>query len=232
MKNLIDSYIKDHELAWSQTTIKSERARLIQVADFLNKNPDYLWDCLNKRGIKPYSRVTIWTRVCNFWDWGIEHKHFEGSNPYKAWRQINARLFKNAYQRKTPEISLKDAEKRIAQINDSAIKLKAFELLRSGLRFTESLSPDSDVVIGKGGKKRTIYVSQTKYSGGYIKFWRELKKVGLKPHMLRKIKATDLLRKGMDQVTLCEVMGWSSFETARSYLAPLKKEEIKKFFES
>jgi len=44
------------------------------------------------------------------------------------------------------------------------------------------------------------------------------KGIGLTPHSLRKLFATKLVTSGMTLPDVCNVMGWSSMQTAMSYL--------------
>src|SRR5690606_10537223 len=150
-------------LAWEETTKKSERSRLVSVLSALqDQNPETLWKHLELKGIKPYSRVTTWTRVVSFVDWAISQKIITAeTNPYKDWRKKNARLFRHVYEKKSPSISLEEAKARIAKIQNPSIKHKALELLYSGLRYSESLTLDysNSSVIGKGRKGREVFIS-------------------------------------------------------------------------
>lgn len=230
MNNLISEYLAARVNAWSPTTLKSEAARLNALAGVIDKSAQALWDHL-LTSQKPYSRVTSYTRVVAFYDWAIEEGRMPGPNLYKKFKKENARLFKHAYSKKIPDISMQDAEAKIAKIADRSIREKCLELLKNGMRFTESLTRDSNnMIVGKGGKKREVYgpVSSNVRSVSYFGVWAALRTVGLKPHDLRKIFATDLYRKGLDQVDVAAVMGWSNFQTAASYIAPSNSQKLRK----
>jgi integrase len=77
-------------------------------------------------------------------------------------------------------------------------------------------------VRGKGGKERILFGDGSAFRNINLNtLRRELKKVGLKPHSLRKLFVTRLAKRGdLTDADLCEVMGWESYETARSYIQP------------
>ena len=56
---------------------------------------------------------------------------------------------------------------------------------------------------------------------------KELAKIGLKPHSLRKLLATKLSRSNMTYTDICAIFGWSSLATAQKYLQPLKEDQLK-----
>ena len=130
-KNMIENYIQEQTLAWSPTTIKSERSRLRNVCNYLTDDPEYLWKNLGQ--YQSYTRATTWTRVCKFYDWLVEQGH-KNSNPYPKWRIKNARLFKHAYERKYPVVSFTEAKRLIGTISDESIRQRCYELLTGGLR--------------------------------------------------------------------------------------------------
>lgn len=230
MTNLLEEYFTSKKYAWSPSTFKSERYRLLTISPLIDGIPERLWESLKDKA--PYSRLTTWVRACDYYDWLLEEGHKEGINPYRKFKKRNRRLFKNAYKRKTPKITYQEAIKRIQTISDNAVREKAMELLTNGFRYTESFFQDQDGVTGKGNKwRRTFKECEGKssdYKESYTKFYRALRKIGLRPHDLRKLFATECYRKGLSEVDLCEVMGWSSFETARSYIAAKKEEDIKR----
>ncbi len=218
-------YLNDKKLAWSDSTLRSEENRLSAVAEVIDGNPQRLWDALEERGLKPYTRVTTWTRVSDFWQWRMDAGKEKGPNKYKAFRKRNAKQFKNTYVRKTPSITFEEAKSLIAQL-PSEHRGKAAELLTGGLRYTESFTLSDGQVTGKGGKVRSVYpeVTAPDYKASYQSFLRALKRVGLKPHMLRKIFATAFVNQSENPFLLLEVMGWSSITTAQSYVSANKDE--------
>jgi len=233
IEKYINEYLEDHKLAWATTSLRSERYRLNGVAAILDGNPETLWDHMETKNTGRYSRVTLWTRVSHFWSWCLEEGKFDGKNEYKRFRRKNARLFKNTYVRFTPSISYSDAQNRINTIGSEMVRRSALQLLEGGLRSCELRSRVGSGVVGKGGKYRETYLPSVSDNANdkhpsYSTIYRALQKVGLRPHDLRKIAATHFYEKGLSDVDLCEVMGWNSFETARSYLSPKKKEEIEK----
>lgn len=227
IKDAINKYIESKALAWSPSTMKSERARLGAVVEVLSKvglDPAALYEELVKTH-KPYTIKTLFTRLSN-----LELEVF-GTAKFKTFKSTHARLFRNAYKKERVQLTMSDAVARINQLKDPAIKAKAFELLYSGMRYTESTTLKDGTVVGKGGKVRTVFVPITnhdmRYTGTYMAFWRALKAVGLKPHTLRKLRATNLIEQGASLPDLMEIMGWSSVQTASIYLQPKRQEELK-----
>jgi integrase len=220
IQQLITMYLEDKQLAWAPTTLKSERHRLNAAAPAINGDPMKLWKALQEHGA--YGRATIWTRVSDFWQWCLDNNHISGGNPYRAFRQKNARLFKNVYTRKTPEISYDEARSRIATIEDATIRAYAGQLLDTGMRVSEPKTIGTDgTVVGKGSKSRRVYgrnAGPSNNSVNYQKLRRALASIGLKPHDLRKLFLTRLVEVGANEFELCEVAGWASIAPARSYI--------------
>jgi integrase len=217
----IELYVDGHKLAWAETTLRSERARLVGLLGHLDGNPATLMSVFEARKTKPYTRVTAWTRVTRFYDWLIQNGHFAGVNEYARFRQANARQFKNAYVRKTPKLTFEQAEQRLRQLRPDVARL-ALEILYTGMRYAESRSHQDGFVVGKGGKTRRVYVPEVagpKFYGSYQEFHRRLKSAGLKPHDLRKLALSRFVEKGANQFELMAVAGWSSLAPATSYIS-------------
>lgn len=213
---LIEQYLADRRLAWAPSTQRSERHRLMAVAEHLDGNPETLWAAL--ADLKPYARATAWTRVTDFWDWAItEGKVAAAANRYQQFRKKNALQFKNAYTRQVPSINYEEAEARCQQL-PAASRDKALQLLRGGLRFAESATLRDGAVVGKGGKQRRVYVDAVEFNQTYETFRQHLAVVGLKPHTLRKLFASKLVAEGANEFDLLQIMGWSSLTTASSYV--------------
>lgn len=231
MRSYIESYISSKSLSWSANTIRSEKYRLLGLVDKINGDPLKLWKELETREMNPYSKKTVWIRVVQFWDWTIEENIFDGPNPYKKWMDSNRRLFKHVYKRNLPVVSFEEAKQRILKIKDEKIKSQAITVLENGIRIGEFNTYQDGQVRGKGNKSRKIF-SQSIPEGllSYWKFYRALAEVGFKPHDLRKIRASDLAKKGLTEADLCYIFGWESFQTAASYLAPKKDRTLEEIF--
>ncbi len=240
MKQLITEYVDSKKHAWSPNTTKSEISRLLSLfRDFNEQDRDRFlngkskaetfWEFLLKSQA-PYSRQTTWSRLVDFYDWLIEADHAEAPNPYKRWKKENARAFKYVYRAKTPSITFKEAAERIQTIKNVGIRNKAKLLLYSGLRYAECDSISGSEVTGKGNKVRDVFlptISGEVFSGSYWAFWNALRQIELTPHLLRKLFATQLVKTGLNNFDLCTVMGWNDLRTARFYVAPQKKAELK-----
>lgn len=232
-EDLITQYVDEHENAWSPRTAVSTFYSLRGAAKYLDGRPETLWNHLVQVQ-QAYTRCTTWARVVKFWDWKLEKElgHGKGKNNYREFRRVNARSFKNTYERKPAQLTFKETEHRLRNLPDPAIRKKALELLHTGMRYAESFTLENGRITGKGGKRRDVYnmphVDGPKFQRSYQTFWRHLKRyAGITPHMLRKVVATHLARsKKLDAIDMCEVFGWTNMNTAMSYIAPTKKLEL------
>jgi integrase len=231
MRNFIEQYISSKELSWAKSTLRTERFRLIGILTHLTGDPEVLWKELDYRGTSPYSRKTMFIRVCKFWDWAIQKNILLGPNHYRTWMIENARLFKHVYKKNLPVISFEEAKARIQGLKNSQLKEQALCILDNGIRVSEFNTYNNGVVIGKGNKPRKIF-GELKPSGwlSYFKLYSALREIGLNAHDLRKIRATDLAQRGLSEADLCKVFGWESFETAASYLGPKKDITLEDMF--
>lgn len=229
---MIDSFIASKVGIWADSMIRSERHRLISIKHLLTNpvNPSDLWRGMGS--FKPYTRLTAYVRAITYYEYVDKQLGSENAKILRQWRKENGHLFRKKYIPSLPKISAEEAARDISAIRNSDVRAAADYILRSGIRAFElnSVTPDN-VVIGKGGKQRRVYGGKVAEKVPYHSLYRALKKVGLKPHDLRKIRATDLLRKGMSIVDLQHAFGWNHMQTATVYLAPLQEERIKAIFD-
>lgn len=232
LQYIAKDFLKSKASAWADSTIKSETARLLSLIkrqpDFY-LNPEAFWESMSD--LAPYTRQTTWIRGSTFASYLIDKGFIEGPNKLEEWREQNARAFKNNYQRKTTAVSIDEARSLIRSIPNETIRAKCLQLLNGGLRYSESLTLRDGEVRGKGNKTRKVFVDSVAVEPTYWEVYSALKEVGLTPHMLRKIKATDVSRKGARPEQLCALFGWTSFNTAQSYLNEGTEEELKKLME-
>jgi len=233
MKLQIDLYIESKKYSWSETTKRSERARLNSLSKHAHMSPEELYEHLVNKNMKVYSIKTAFLRLKSFLDFLIESGVKDGPNLFSQFIRKNVRLFKYAYERKSVEMSFSEGVKRCKTIRNSACRRKALEIIGSGLRLSEHRSVDRDNgrVKGKGGKTRKIRIpdvsgSRREYSDST--FRRELGRVGLRPHDLRKLYATKLLHEGMNIVDVARLLGHNSITTTEKYIQDLNEKDLYK----
>jgi integrase len=222
MRAAYEEYIADKSGVWSPASTRSEAQRLNSVLHLVDGDAPKLWEALKEYG--SYSRTTLWTRVSAFWDWGIETKGFAEPNPYKKFREKNARAFRNAYQRNPCKQSYAEIMRKIVTIEDPVLRNTAKVLLVGGLRCCElwTIHDNNQYVIGKGSKKRKVYLPDPlgpiMTKSQYSALLRELKRFGLTPHKLRHARMTDMVEKGATIFELKKFAGWSNIAVAESYV--------------
>lgn len=229
---MIDKYVESKEYAWAPATQRSVKKRLRAVGALASANDGQaLYDELSKT-LQPYSIKTTFYNVSKYTDWLIENGHIEGPNKVRKFMHDYARLFKNSYVKKElPDgVTFEQAKDKLKSITDRGVRRHAELLLHSGLRYQESLTYNGATVVGKGGRTRRVFGGKAPLGDNekvsYTTLYRELRKIGLTPHMLRKLFATALVRKGVDFKTLMDFMGWTSTETASSYVQSIKQDEM------
>lgn len=229
MKDFVQKFLDMKKLAWSESTYKNEAARIKKYGNMLDGNALALHETMKE--LKDYTRVSIWNRMIEVYD--LVNKQ---NNPYREFKEKNARLFKNYYFRKQVDISHEEAKNIINSLEDMEVSSKAMDLLRTGLRYSESQSEAAGLVLGKGAKYRKVFrpsnTQPVKFPRHYTTFARKLKAVGLSAHKLRKLAATRLAEQGAKEADLLRVFGWESFETAKFYLQPKSDQTLQAMMEN
>jgi hypothetical protein len=220
----IASYIESKRDAWSPSTIKTAHSKLraLEHSEVLALNPKDAYTELVAQGMKPYTIKTAFILMHGY------EVYRSGDSKWQVFTKTHARLFKNAYQKEQLNVTFEQAMHLIEGATFTTIGMKqtALLMLTAGLRSMEALAYDgSGKVVGKGGKVRSVFTQITKRSEGnsYRQLYSELRGLGLKPHMLRKLAATRLAEQGFTLQDIMTVMGWTNMQTAASYLQPSAK---------
>lgn len=216
--NIIDQYIESKRHKWSETSLKTERARLNNID--LTKSPKDLMDCFTGKSL--YSAKTLMIRLSDLHDFMVKSGLTGKPNQYKEFLDNNYR-FKNAYKKQELDVTKADAALRISRLKNPQVVEWAQYLLNTGIRLSEmdTVSPNGQYweVTGKQGKSRKVYLAPPASRPPYkYTLQRELSKVGLTPKMLRKLFASSLDQNKVGLKDLMKIMGWSSVQTADSYL--------------
>ena len=224
---IVRPYLDSRLGIWAAATLRSEAARLKTAAALVDGVPvEEAWRRLS--GLGAYSRVTTWNRLSTLVGWARDNNLWPGLNTFQAFRQSNPLLFRAAYKRRPAEVEYSEVSARIERIVNPIVRDAARVILRNGLRSAELGTLKDGRVIGKGGKEREVlWPAVLEHDVTYSQLWTALRLVGLKPHDLRKAMASELVAKGCDEHDLLKIMGWTSYETARCYVAPKKLEKVR-----
>jgi hypothetical protein len=228
---LVEQYIASKKLAWARTSQKNELARLKKHGGKVLEPPATVYLELSKQ-MKPYSVKTTFTRLGQFFEWLVDNDKIPlAKNPWKAFMKSHALLFKHAYQTERLTVTFTEAKERIEQI-ELPYRLAALQLLEGGMRYCELRTFDGDQVIGKGSKPRKVFLREElkkfKYTGCYSALYTRLKAVGLKPHTLRKLCATEFTRQpGVTDVDTMRFFGWNDIGTSAKYRQSMHDEKLR-----
>jgi integrase len=221
MKELYQQYCESKANVWSDSSRRSESQRLNRLWPFIDGDAPKLWDALKDYG--GYSRVTYWARVSAFWDWAIESGHLQAPNPYADFKKKNPRPFRGQYKKEPCTIPFEQLMDGIRKEKRPEIRNKMIQLLEGGLRWTESHTLSDGEVLGKGGKRRRVYVPESDgplaTPAQYSAVLRACKRLGIKgPHKLRSARLSDLADNGANLFELMKFAGWSNPAVAQSYI--------------
>jgi integrase len=219
---IVEMYLAKKQLAWANTTWKTETVKLRAIAPLINGKAEALYKYLSSDR-KPYTVLGMFNRVIEIWDLVDRNE-----NPYRKFKEDNARLFKNCYVRKDIGVTFEEAKERISRIPRVETREKAMDLLCTGMRWSESFTEKDGKIVGKGNKVRTVFRKHppAQFTLSKETFYKDLKKQGLTPHMLRKLCATEVANKGGKEADLLKIFGWSNIATAGYYLQSKKDEAL------
>lgn len=232
VETLIKKYIKSKEGSWSPTTLRTEAYRLRGLKKEHLIDPETLWNYLKKeRGLKPYALKTSYIRASELAEYAMRTGFLpKGANLLKEYMRDHALKFRAAYEHRPVGISFSEAAERINSL-PAGIREKAVQLLATGMRISESMSlSEEGTVVGKGGRVRVIPLASEYAAKEFDKsettLRRALKKIGLTPHQLRKLCATELVKHGASEADLMQIMGWRTSQMAAVYVQAERQREL------
>lgn len=230
-KELIDPYIDDNP-QWDKGTKELVRKTLTKNCHLVDLEPASIFRELSAR-YGERTALTVSTHLRSYIDYLITEGLLKGPNELRIWSRKHLRKKHVTFKPEIPRMSFEEAQKLILTLKNQKYRLKALQLLHGGLRFSESLTydPVTQSVKGKGRRVRCVPLPEELRDVPFLKsdyrnFVRRLHEIGLKPHDLRKIRASQLALE-LDTVTLKNLFGWSSMMTAEHYVAGAHIEDTK-----
>jgi integrase len=226
LRKSIEAYIESKKGAWSANTIRSETYRLKGIEGALLRsgldNPKMFYEIMAP-GMQAYSLRTMFIRA-------VALTEFMGIKVFREFFETNTQLFKYVYKTKYVAVTFEEAKKKILkEVTNEQVQRVALLMLTTGMRIHEAIKYDgSGQVEGKGGRIRPVFSKEASNAPGLGEHTirRELAKVGLKPHDLRKLAATALAKAGFNEIDILYTMGWESMQTAVRYLQPQRDGEL------
>lgn len=228
-------YLEAKDGYWDGATYNSESSKLKTIVRVLRKSGlrgISFYQELKAEGYKPYTIKSLTQRAASMYEWAIKNQVASThTNPFADLLVSSPHLFRNAYKAERLKLDFDEAAQRIMSIPQENVRECCLSMLRSGLRIHEVfiVNKETNSVIGKGNKERfTVWAFPAHLqlpSAAQVRY--ALKKIGLKPHSLRKLLATKLARSDMRHMDIMALMGWSSMETATKYIQPMNEDKLK-----
>jgi len=239
---VVGAYLEISSRSWSKSTQLSESARLRKLIPALNLhgfNPDKLYSYMTEADLGEYTIKTSFIRLSKLYDFCKYADVLEVSvsiNPIKDYMTVRApNKFKvsNVYKPKKVKSTFKEVVSKIERMADLKIKTTLDFLIKTGLRIHELYKIETTedgryIVKGKGGKYRFILIPPPKEIPKLSEIRKALDKMRLTPHSLRKLLATELASSNVPASSIQQMFGWSSINTAQSYIQAASFDELNK----
>lgn len=237
----VEAYLEVASRGWSMASQSSEAARLRKLVPILEQcgfNAETIYNELFKT-MSPYTIRTTFVRLKRLYDFCVRMELLPSgaaNNPFEHYMTIVApNKFKmaNVYKPKEVGSNYTSVKAQIQSIVDAGTRASLLFLLQTGLRVSELYKLQQDTltgnwyVKGKGGKLRSVMFAPPEKIAGKWAMQKELVKLKLTFHSLRKLAATQLANSGLAANDLQTVFGWSSINTAQSYLQKTSDDKLK-----
>jgi integrase len=219
----VSLYLNSKRSVWKPDTIRATSSRLANYTP--GQEAVEVYNRMIEQGCSPYYVKLTFINLAAFMDWLIAQGRAT-NNSYREFLAKNKQLFRNAYEDKYASITWQEFQEEMEQA-DEQMRMVLSLLGYAGCRLNELYSFDGITVLGKGGKRRRVYlpdaipVTPVKLSPSQIR--RRLK---ANPHSYRKLAADYWLRNGIDLKTVQVLLGHSSLASTQRYLRPMEADTL------
>jgi integrase len=212
-------YLKAKAALWSGGTIEATSSRLMYYKP--GQKAVELYSAMVEAGNSPYYIKITFINVAALMDWLIAQGR-ASYNPHRAFLEENKQLFRNAYEDKYAAITWEAFQEEYKEADTqmrSVLALLGF----AGCRLSELYTYDGRAVLGKGRKRRHVYlpagisVVPVELSPSQIR-----RRLRANPHSYRKLAADFWLRNGLDLKTVQVLLGHTSLNSTQRYLRPME----------
>lgn len=224
----VKDYLATKTTVWKPGSLRATASRLMQHSPRLDAQEVY--SRMIMQGYKPYYIKITFISLSGFMEWQRTQGRVH-SNPYQAFLKQNPQLFRNAYQDNYATITWKEYQEEYSQACPqvrAALALMAF----GGCRLSEIYTYDGTTVMGKGSKRRRVYIPvDTVVETISLSPHRLRRRLKHNPHAYRKLAADQWLRNGIDLKTVQTLLGHTSLASTQRYLRPLEQDALKEKLE-
>lgn len=222
----VPKYLKSQATLWSPTTLKSTASRLNTIANLQLQAPYAVYNKLNELQYNPYTIKTMFGIIAKYIDWCVENKYVQ-ENRFSKWIKENSQVFRNVYQDKYTTMTYTGF---VEEFNNCSLDMRLpLALLGfAGCRISELHTYDGKTVLGKGGKRRLVFLPTNLIIPKRIALPIHIIRRRLKycPHEYRKLAADTWFKNKIDLKTVQTLLGHVSINTTQRYLRPMQNKEI------
>lgn len=220
----IETYLEEKRPLWKEVSYRANKSRLKHHRDDFNASRVYT-DMQEK--YKPYYIKITFITLASYAQWLVE-KGFRKDNPYDSFMKRNNQLFRNAYEDVYSTITWEEYQDELLQPGLSDDVRTALALLGyGGCRLSELHTFDGRTVMGKGSKRRPVYLP-VEFISKRVSLSKDQIRRAIRhnPHSYRKLAADAWFRGGIDLKTVQTLLGHTSIVSTQRYLRPMAGDQI------
>ena len=218
----ICQYLDQKASVWSSATHKAAKSRFRHFG----MDAEAVYRKMIEEGYKPYYIKTSFIIFSGYMEW-LRAQGRATSNLFGLFLSKNRHVFINAYEDNYATIS---SEEFLKEYSEAGPDIQAVLVLLgiAGCRLSEIYTFDGKTVLGKGGKRRNIYIPEALKISGPILIGPHAIRRRLKhnPHAYRKLSADTWLKKGLDIKTVQVLLGHTSLAATQRYLRPMQQDAL------
>lgn len=219
----VSRYLDERRLVWTSATLKAAASRFKL---HFGMDAEMVYKKMVEQGYKPYYIKVSFIMFSGYMEW-LKAQGRATHNVYADFLKKNRQVFINAYQDSYTTLSL---ESFLDEYRSATPAMQAVLVLLgiAGCRLSELYTFDGTTVMGKGGKRRKVFIPEGMQVAAPITLSPHAIRRALKhnPHAYRKLSADTWFKKGLDIKTVQVLLGHTSLQATQRYLRPMQQDEL------